>query len=203
MLSRASSQIGLLLCPKLFLWVSRSTGLPSPFKEWSSQTEHDYLEKETVNCHADAVRSVPGQSLLFLTAPGWRRSSNKVCNLLPCIACGVRVTVKLFSLCVFHSNTKGIASSVAVTLIYHTASTLTKGKIKTRSSEIAHLTEEETDHNACWWGGSLSVFYSLWKQHAMGLHNACSPVCSVPLIHTRFVLGSFPVLHTDLLKIRL
>jgi len=30
----------------------------------------------------------------------------------------------------------------------------------------------------------------------MGIHNTCVPVCLVPLVHTGFTLGSFPILHT-------
>ena len=58
--------------------------------------------------------------------------------------------MKLHLLCIFfHSNTKGVGSSGADTLMYHTGSTLAREKIKTRSSEIADLTEEQIDCNAC------------------------------------------------------
>lgn len=169
MASTTPSQPGLLLCPKSFLWVSRSTGLPSPFKEWSSWAEHDDLEKGGVSCPEGAVSSVAVQPLIFLMAPSWRRSSNKVCNLLSCIACGVRVTVKLHLFCVFfHSNMKSIGSSGAGTLIYHTGSTLARENIKTRSSEIAHLTEEQIDHNACPpWTVTFCVLQS-WRAPCYG-----------------------------------
>lgn len=75
-------------------------------------------------------------------------------------------------------------------------------KKNNRSSEIAHLTEEQNDHSTRSPRRSPSVFYSLGEQHAMGIHMACKPAFLVSLICTGFALVIFPVLHTYLFDIR-
>lgn len=107
------SHVVVLLCLKSFLCVSRSTGLPSLFKECSSWAECD-LEKRGASCPAGSDSNVAGQPLLFLTAPGWRRSSNMVCSLLSCIACGVTVKPHLF--CVFSTVKRKVSVPLGLVL---------------------------------------------------------------------------------------